>query len=395
MQLVYSDPKIIRAIHPINMVDHLSSLPEVHELRASDDTRVLELTGTWTLRHLQPVLVKHEKNLSGYRACVDVSWDLRKIDVLDTAGAVTLWRIWGKQRPTALLLRPEHEALFARLAAVPSAAPLSRQRDWLAPVAILGKDVIELGSLLQGLVRLTGQLTLDVVQLWRHPSLIPWREISANLYRAGPQAIPITTLVGFLVGIVFAYLSTQQLHSYGAEVLIINTLGISILREFGPVLTAVLVAGRTGSAITAQIGAMRAAQELDAMAVIGISHGLRLIFPIVAALTLALPLTVLWTDIVALVGGALAAEMQMNVEMAYFFSHLPAEVPIANLWLGLAKSVVFGFLISLIACHFGLKIRPNTESMRIGTTNSVVTSIAAIMVVDAIFAVLFFDVGIK
>jgi len=140
---------------------------------------------------------------------------------------------------------------------------------------------------------------------------------------------------------------------------------------------------------------MRAAQELDAMAVIGISQGLRLILPIVAALTLALPLTVLWTDVVALLGGALAADVQMNVDMAYFFSHLPAEVPIANLWLGLAKSVVFGFMISLIACHFGLKIRPNTESMRLGTTNSVVTSIAAIMVVDAIFAVLFFDMGIK
>jgi phospholipid/cholesterol/gamma-HCH transport system permease protein len=377
------------------MPDHLSSLPETHEIRASDGTRVLEFTGAWTLRNLQQVFSKQEKKLPGYAASVDITWDLRKIDTLDTTGAVMLWRIWGKQRPAALLVRSEHEPLFAHLEAIPAAEALSRQRDWLAPISILGKDILALGDLMLGLVRLTGQLTLNVAHLWRHPSHIPWREISANLYRAGPQAMPITALVGFLVGIVFAYLSSQQLHSYGAEVLIINTLGISILREFGPVLTAVLVAGRTGSAITAQIGAMRAAQELDAMAVIGISQGVRLIFPIVAALTLALPLTVLWTDIVALIGGALAADAQMNVDMAYFFSHLPSEVPIANLWLGLAKSVVFGFLISLIACHFGLKIRPNTESMRLGTTNSVVTSIAAIMVVDAIFAVLFFDIGIK
>lgn len=356
---------------------------------------MLEFTGAWTLRNFQQVFPRQEKKLSGYAASADVTWDLRKIDTLDTTGAVMLWRIWGKHRPAALLVRSEHEPLFAHLEAIPAAETLSRQRDWLAPISILGKDILALGDLMLGLVRLTGQLTLNVAHLWRHPSHIPWREISANLYRAGPQAMPITALVGFLVGIVFAYLSSQQLHSYGAEVLIINTLGISILREFGPVLTAVLVAGRTGSAITAQIGAMRAAQELDAMAVIGISQGVRLIFPIVAALTLALPLTVLWTDIVALIGGALAADAQMNVDMAYFFSHLPSEVPIANLWLGLAKSVVFGFLISLIACHFGLKIRPNTESMRLGTTNSVVTSIAAIMVVDAIFAVLFFDIGIK
>lgn len=377
------------------MADHLSSLPEAHEISTSDGARVLELTGAWTLRNLQPVLAKLEKKLSAYRTSVDVTWDLRKIDTLDNAGAVLLWRMWRKQRPAALLVRSEHETLFAHLEVVPAVPPRSLQRNWLLPVEVLGREILALGDLMQGLIHLTGQLTLNFAHLWRHPSHIPWREISANVYRAGPQAMPITTLVGFLVGIVFAYLSAQQLHSYGAEVLIINTLGISILREFGPVLTAVLVAGRTGSAITAQIGAMRSAQELDAMAVIGISQGLRLILPIVAALTLALPLTVLWTDVVALVGGALAADMQMNVDMAYFFSHLPAEVPIANLWLGLAKSVVFGFMISLIACHYGLKIRPNTESMRMGTTNSVVTSIAAIMVVDAIFALLFFDVGIK
>lgn len=377
------------------MPEDLSSLPEAHEIPASDGARVLELTGAWTLRNLQQGLDKLEKNLSTYATMVDITWDLRKIDTLDNAGAVLLWRMWGKHRPATLLVRSEHEPLFAHLESVPVAPPPSGQHDGLAPIAILGKDILVFGDLILGLIRLTGQLTLDVAHLWRHPSHIPWREISANLYRAGPQAMPITALVGFLVGIVFAYLSTQQLHSYGAEVLIINTLGISILREFGPVLTAVLVAGRTGSAITAQIGAMRAAQELDAMAVMGISQGLRLILPIVAALTLALPLTVLWTDVVALLGGALAADVQMNVDIAYFFSHLPAEVPIANLWLGLAKSVVFGFMISLIACHFGLNIRPNTESMRLGTTNSVVTSIAAIMVVDAIFAVLFFDVGIK
>jgi len=190
-------------------------------------------------------------------------------------------------------------------------------------------------------------------------------------------------------------LVTQQLHSYGAEVLIINTLGISILREFGPVLTAVLVAGRTGSAIYRTDRCNARSTGTRCMAVIGISHGLRLIFPIVAALTLALPLTVLWTDIVALVGGALAAEMQMNVDMAYFFSHLPAEVPIANLWLGLAKSVVFGFpdFFNCMSLWFENPSQHGEHAHRDDKFRCYI--IAAIMVVDAIFAVLFFDVGIK
>ncbi len=376
------------------MTDDSPARPAVRKNHTPDGLILLELTGAWTLRSLRSAHADMEAQLAEH-AVVLAGWDLRKIDSLDNAGAVMLWRAWGKHRPAVLYLRTEHELLFAHLEAMPAAVPLPRQRDWLSPVALIGKEILALIELLHGLIRLTGQLALDVIDIFRHPTHMPWREISANLYRAGPQAMPITALVGFLVGVVFSYLSTQQLHSYGADVLIINALGISIVREFGPVLTAVLVAGRTGSAMTAQIGAMRAAQELDAMAVIGIAQGVRLILPKVAALTLALPLTVLWTDAVALLGGAVSADVQMHVGVAYFFSHFPGEVPIANLWLGLAKSVVFGFLIALIACHFGLRIRPNTESMRVGTTNSVVTSIAAIMVVDAVFALLFFDVGIK
>lgn len=374
------------------MTDRLPTKPEVRPTQTADGSSIVEVVGAWTLRNLQPVLTELKGKLA---ATPKSGWDLRQIDALDNAGAVLLWRAWGKHRPAVLFMRGEHEALFFHLDALTATEPQARKIDWLAPVAGLGNTIFALGELLHGLTRLIGQLTFDLAHLWRHPSRIPWREISANFFRAGPQAMPIMALVGFLVGVVFAYLSSQQLHSYGAEVLIINTLGNSVLREFGPVLTAVLFVGRTGSAVTAQIGAMRAAQELDAMAVIGIPQGVRLILPKVVALTLALPLTVLWTDAMALAGGAIAADVQMNVHIAYFLSRLPYEVAVTNLWLGIAKGAVFGFLISLISCHFGLRIRPNTESMRVETTNSVVTSIAAVMVVDAVFAILFFDVGIK
>jgi phospholipid/cholesterol/gamma-HCH transport system permease protein len=193
---------------------------------------------------------------------------------------------------------------------------------------------------------------------------------------------------------VLSYLSSQQLKLFGADAFIVNILGISVIRELGPVLAAILVAGRSGSAITAQLGVMRVTQELDAMAVMGIPHTVRLILPKLLALSISLPLVVLWTDAVALIGGMMAAQVELGIGYYYFISSLPGSVPIANLWLGLGKGVVFGSLIALVACHFGLRIEPNTESLGIGTTNSVVTSITVVIIMDAVFAIAFKDIGI-
>jgi phospholipid/cholesterol/gamma-HCH transport system permease protein len=160
------------------------------------------------------------------------------------------------------------------------------------------------------------------------------------------------------------------------------------------VLAAILIAGRSGSAMTAQIGVMRVTEELDALAVMGIPHTVRLVLPKMIALAIAMPLLILWTNAVALLGGMVSAQVQLGIDYRHFIAHLPDAVPIANLWLGLGKGVVFGLLIALIACHFGLRIKPNTESLGIGTTSSVVTSITVVILVDAVFAVAFSDVGI-
>ena len=202
-------------------------------------------------------------------------------------------------------------------------------------------------------------------------------------------------MVGFLVGVVLSYLSAQQLKLFGADAFIINILGISVVRELGPVLAAILIAGRSGSAITAQLGVMRVTQELDAMAVMGIPQTLRLILPKMLALAISMPLIVLWTNSIAMIGGMVSAQAELGIGYTYFLSSLPDAVPIANLWLGLGKGAVFGLLIALVACHFGLRIEPNTESLGIGTTNSVVTSITVVIIVDAIFAIMFKDIGIS
>lgn len=324
----------------------------------------------------------------------NLAWDLTGIEQMDTVGTAVLWRAWQAQRPKRLQLRPEQKNMFERLEKLPALPPKTRYRDLLWPVVALGKLAVSLWQHAVGLVMLIGQLLLDVFYLIRHPVCIPWREISANLYRTGAQALGITALVGFLIGIVLSYLSSRQLQIFGADIFIINILGFSIIRELGPMLAAILVAGRSGSSMTAQLGVMRVTQELDALTVMGISHSQRLILPKVLGLGIAMPLLVMWTSAIALLGGMVAAELQLGLSVQYFLSELPDAVPIANLWLGLSKGIVCGMVIALIACHFGLRIKPNTESLGEGTTASVVTAITMVIIIDAIFAVIFSDVGL-
>ena len=193
---------------------------------------------------------------------------------------------------------------------------------------------------------------------------------------------------------VLAYLMSQVLRQFGAETFIVNLLGLALVRELGPLLGAVLVAGRSGSSITAQIGVMRVTEELDAMRVMGIPTGLRLVLPRALALAVAMPLIAVWTTLAALLGGMIASDLALGITSSYFMSELPKAVPIANLWLACAKAAAFGVAIALIGCHYGLRVKPNTESLGQGTTSSVVTAITSVILIDALFAVLFKSVGL-
>jgi phospholipid/cholesterol/gamma-HCH transport system permease protein len=199
--------------------------------------------------------------------------------------------------------------------------------------------------------------------------------------------------VGFLIGVVLSYLSAQQLRMFGGDIYLVNILGMSVIRELGPLLAAILVAGRSGSSITAQLGVMRVTEELDAMLVMGISHGYRLIMPKVIALAVAMPLLVVWTDAMALIGGMISAKIELNLSARYFIQKLPSAVPVINYTIGLAKGATFGMLIALVSCHFGLRIKPNTDSLGRGTTTSVVTAITVVILADAVFAIIFSGVG--
>jgi phospholipid/cholesterol/gamma-HCH transport system permease protein len=204
----------------------------------------------------------------------------------------------------------------------------------------------------------------------------------------------VTALLGFMIGIVMGYLMSRQLHAFGADVYIVNILGLSIIRELGPVLMAVLVAGRSGSAMTAQIGVMRVTDEIDALSTMGISRNLRVVLPKVLGLTFVSPLLVLWTSSWALAGGAFASNLELGISFRFFFEYLPLVVQPVNLTLSLIKGLMFGFVVALVACHFGLRIKPNTESLSNSTTSSVVTAISGVILVNALFAILTRGIGV-
>ncbi len=370
------------------------TLTQWYQLSNEHGTPRIVLVGSYTLAALEQVLGPLADELSKHATNPHLLWDLTGIQQMDTAGVTMLWRAWKAQRPENLQLRPEHEKMFARLEHLPTLQSEVKQNTLLWPVTRIGELVLLFWQHSTDLIRLIGQLLIDVLYLVRHPVYIPWREISANLFRTGAQALGITALVGFLIGIVLSYLSSKQLQLFGADIFIINILGISIIRELGPMLAAILVAGRSGSSMTAQLGVMRVTQELDALTVMGISHTQRLILPKILGLGIAMPLLVMWTSAIALLGGMVAAELQLGLNYHYFLTTLPDAVPIANLWIGLGKGIVCGMIIALIACHFGLKIKPNTESLGEGTTSSVVTAITMVIIIDAIFAVLFSNVGL-
>lgn len=353
----------------------------------------VRLLGEWTAAQFaQPRLFRDlQRGLP--RADGRQAWDLRPAGRLDHVGAQLLWDHWGRRWPEQLELLPAQRAVLDRVAHFTTERPPRPRTSWWTLYLAFGATLLRAVGHFQGFIRLLGMLMLNLLQLLRAPHEGPWRDFSGHLYRIGATALPITALVGSLIGVVLAYLTAQQLRQFGADAFIVDILGVSLVRELGPMLGAILIAGRSGSAITAEIGVMRVTDELDAMRVMGISHSYRLVMPRAMALAIAMPLISGWTTVAGLIGGMVAADLSLGISPTFFLNALPQAVHVHNLVLGMSKSVVFGVLIALIGCHFGLRVQPNTQSLGQGTTASVVTAITVVILVDALFAVLFSEVG--
>lgn len=367
------------------------------QLGSEDGIPVAIVSGDWTLAGFAAAAGSTlEQDLADrLSTAAPLRWNALGLTALDSAGAMRLRTLWQAQRPADLRVDMAYGAMLDRIFALTiPALPTPKRRGALDLVAHLGTLGLWLGRDVLIFVTVLGQVMLDMLHLARHPAEVPWKEISANLYKSGVRAMPVTALVGVLIGIVLSYLSALQLRQFGADVYIVNILGLGVVRELGPLLTALLVAGRSGSAMTAQLGVMRVTEEIDALAAMGVSRSLRLILPKVVALSLAMPLLVLWTSAMAMLGGMLAAWFQLDLGMDVFLQLLPKAVPIQNLWLAEAKGMAFGAAVALVACYFGLRVRPNTESLSSNTTASVVVAITAVIVLDAVFAITTRSVGL-
>lgn len=374
----------------------MSSTPQL-DIQPLGSGQLVRLSGNWGAAMVTERAVWRQLKGPIQQAAQlgSATWDLTEAQGFDHVAAQLLWTTWGHKKPNAIKANDYQRAIIERVAQLTVAPKTDSGGKGGALGAFNHLGGLILGGLshARDMLELVGQLLLDFLKLLRHPLRGPWHDFSGHLFRMGAQALPITALVGFLIGVVIAYLLALQLRQFGAETFIVNILGISLTRELGPLLAAILVAGRSGSAITAQIGVMRVNEELDAMRVMGIPQGFRLVLPRTMALALAMPLISLWTTMAALLGGMWASQMALDISPAYFIQTFPSAVDVANLWLAMAKSVVFGGAIALIGCHWGLAVEPNTESLGSGTTASVVTSITAVIVIDAIFAIIFRSVG--
>ncbi|OQK17481.1 ABC transporter permease [Methyloprofundus sedimenti] len=353
---------------------------------------LIMLEGQWTLRTLaESIKLRQAIKKLGTRK--DKQWDISQVDRLDSAAAFLLWQAWGKQLPSNLHMREEHRRLFEQWHGRKIPEPQMMLPDLSMVLHFWEAMFLGFYQHICAWLTLFGRLTLDMIYLLGHPRAIPFKEISLTIYKAGVSALGITALVGLLVGVSMSYLSSLQLQRFGAEIYIIDLLGLSIIRELGPMLAAIIIAGRSGSSMTAEIGIMRVTQELDALSALGISHSLRLVLPKVVALSLVMPLLIVWTDVIALMGGMASAQLALDISYQQFFEQLPKSVPVVNVYIGLAKGVMFGMMIAMIACHFGFLIKPNTESLGSETTHAVVASITAVIMVDTVFSIVFRNVG--
>jgi phospholipid/cholesterol/gamma-HCH transport system permease protein len=376
--------------------ENFGETPQLSLASRADGLQGITLTGDWTTLVLAQHINDLAPELTRHARIARASWDLSRLHRLDHTGALLLWQSWGQTFPAGALIPPDFREYFARLPGPVGDQPDNdRQlRGLRHAIVTLGRGALNRIEPLHYAIWLIGRLLLDVANVVRYPKRWPALEISAGIYHAGAQAMAILALVGFLIGVVLSYLVGDQLRRFGAEVFVVNFLGIACIRELGPLLAAVLVAGRSGSSMTAQLGVMRLNEEIDALTTMGIRFTQRLILPKIVSLAVAQPLAGLWTTAVALLGGMVSAHLALGIGYAYFLHAFSTVVPLANLWIGLLKGVVFGIIIAMVACYYGLRVKPNTESLGEGTTSSVVIAISSVLVADAVFAVVFSHVGL-
>ena len=258
-----------------------------------------------------------------------------------------------------------------------------------AVLARVGRSTVGLFEQAGAMLAFVGETALVFAGWVIHPTRIRWRVVLFNLRTAGFDALPIVGLLSFLLGVVVAYQGADQLKQYGANIFVADLVGLSMLREFAPLITAIIVAGRSGSAYAAQIGTMSVTEEIDAMRTIGIEPYELLVLPKILALVIALPLLTVFADVLGVLGGMVMAKTQLGVGFADFFDRMAKAVSLTSLMVGIAKAPVFAIIIAMVGCFQGFRTQGGADSVGRQTTRSVVQSIFLVIVADALFSIAF------
>ncbi len=318
--------------------------------------------------------------------------ELDSLRRLDTAGALYLLEL-AKERSIRLIA--EKAEIFQTLELVRKYPPASLPKPSDCPLlARIGYFFYQKYLFVLAFLSFIGELFVKKVYIFFRPSNFRYKEILYEIKQSAIKAIGIVALTSFLVGVVIAYQSAVQLKLYGANIFIVNMLGISILRELAPMITAIVIAGRSGSSYTAEIGAMKITEELDAMRTMGFDPYYYLVIPRIVALMISLPILIFVADMAGLLGGMLISHTQLDISFGLFIERFRDVIDVRHFILGEIKGPFFAFLIATIAIYRGFIVKDDTQSIGKNTTKSVVESIFAVIVCDALFSVIFTNLGI-
>ena len=370
------------------------------ETRTEGERLVVVIRGDWVAANLPACQREIEGlDLAGRRS---LRFDLASLGRIDTAGA---WLIEHSathlsSEGIAVEMTGASEAVATLLATVTrhdeQHPPIEPEyvNPVLAIVERLGRGTVSSLSAGGALVSFLGLLVITRLRSVVQPRRLRLVSIVSHMESTGLNAMPIVGLLSFLIGVVLAYQSADQLARFGAQIFTVNIVGVGVLREMGVILTAIIIAGRSGSAFTAQIGTMKVNQEIDAMMTIGLNPVEILVVPRVIALMITLPLLTFYADIMGILGGAIMANAVLDISFVQFIRQLNDAVTLSSFWFGVCKAVPFAFVIAMVGCYEGLNVKSDAASVGEQTTRSVVEAIFLVIVIDAVLSIFASVVGI-
>jgi phospholipid/cholesterol/gamma-HCH transport system permease protein len=358
-------------------------------IKFENDKGRLICSGEWTLLNIATLQQAFAKLSLPKKSKLKI--DGSGITTLDSAGAWLLSKSLvenGFQVSLQDFSEP-HQQLLELVEKQPvsrDAIPRIAKLGWFARV---GKSASAQWDEFLAYLAFVGNMSIESLRLIARPKQFRWRALANILYTTGYQALPIIALLSFMIGVVIAYQMGNQLRTYGANILIVDFLGLSILREFGPLITSIMVAGRTGSSYTAELGTMKINQEIDALNTMGVTPQELLLLPRIIGLFIALPLLAMWADIFGIIGGMVMAKTILGISPYDFLVRFQNVIPVRMLIIGLGKAPIFALIIASIGCFQGERVELSSDSVGKKTTRSVVLSIFFIIVADALFSIIF------